>query len=98
MTLLTELNECDSSPCLNGGTCFNAINAYICTCVAGFTDLECSSGNISLLLVILARFLSLFVIISAGSLHSFITQKNTYMIIVIINPLPGRVTFLSLSA
>ena len=49
--LLTELNECDSLPCLNGGTCFNAINAYICTCVAGFTDLECSSGNVSLLLI-----------------------------------------------
>ena len=42
-----EVNECDSSPCLNGGTCVNGNTSYSCACLVGYTDPECSSGALS---------------------------------------------------
>ena len=29
----TEIDECDSSPCVHGGTCDDEVNYYTCTCV-----------------------------------------------------------------
>ena len=34
----THVDECASSPCLSGGTCTQSVNAYTCTCAAGYTD------------------------------------------------------------
>ena len=31
----TNIDECESSPCLNGGKCTNGINWYQCTCPHG---------------------------------------------------------------
>jgi hypothetical protein len=39
----TELNECASNPCVNGGKCNNLINKYTCTCPSGFEGLKCES-------------------------------------------------------
>ena len=44
--LVTEINECESSPCRNGGTCVDKIDAYLCFCVSGYTDPECSTGEL----------------------------------------------------
>ena len=30
-----EIRECESSPCLNGGTCRDEVNYYACICPAG---------------------------------------------------------------
>lgn len=30
-------NECESNPCMNGGTCKDMTSGYVCTCCAGFT-------------------------------------------------------------
>jgi Notch-like protein len=32
----TEIDECDSGPCQNGGTCTDLIDAYDCDCIFGF--------------------------------------------------------------
>lgn len=37
-----DLNMCRSSPCLNGGTCDNLPNAFVCNCTAGFTGPTCN--------------------------------------------------------
>lgn len=31
----TEMNECDSAPCLNGAVCQNDVNSYDCFCPEG---------------------------------------------------------------
>ena len=35
--LLSDIAECQSDPCQNGGTCIDQVNSYSCACVAGYT-------------------------------------------------------------
>ena len=41
-----DINECVSNPCENGGACNDELNAYTCTCIAGYTGPECQQGEI----------------------------------------------------
>ncbi|XP_070188097.1 uncharacterized protein [Littorina saxatilis] len=36
-----EINECESQPCLNGGTCTDKVNGFECACRANFTGDRC---------------------------------------------------------
>ena len=36
-----EIDECESSPCLNGGICIDKVAAYACVCAMGFTGSNC---------------------------------------------------------
>lgn len=42
-----DVDECQSKPCLNGGTCEDAVDSYTCLCALGYTDPQCSSGAVS---------------------------------------------------
>ena len=48
----TEIDECESSPCQNGGSCSDSINLYNCTCVAGYTGLNCETGRQRLTMIL----------------------------------------------
>ena len=41
---ITDINECSSSPCLNGALCDDDIDGYSCTCQPGYTGTHCGLG------------------------------------------------------
>lgn len=43
--LISELNECISEPCLNGGSCHDLIGEYQCDCVEGYIGQRCQLGK-----------------------------------------------------
>ena len=40
---VVDINECISNPCVNGATCTDAVDAYTCACVAGYTGPQCDT-------------------------------------------------------
>ena len=42
---LTDIDECSSNPCENGGTCIDAVNMYTCSCAAGFNGTNCETSK-----------------------------------------------------
>ncbi|XP_056155801.1 cubilin [Lampris incognitus] len=40
-----NINECASSPCLNGGTCTDGLNGFTCTCTAQWTGPVCQTAQ-----------------------------------------------------
>lgn len=45
---LMEINECDSHPCLNKGSCVDSLGTYRCICPLGYTGKNCQVGGDSL--------------------------------------------------
>lgn len=38
-----DVNECESNPCQHGGSCFDDVNQFTCSCVAGYTGSTCGT-------------------------------------------------------
>ena len=45
--IVSDIDECSSNPCENGGSCNDGINEYNCQCVPGYTDANCETGTMS---------------------------------------------------
>ena len=43
--LIPDLDECESDPCRNNGTCLDKLGKYVCTCDNGFTGKNCEIGT-----------------------------------------------------
>ena len=57
----TDINECYSSPCQNGGTCEDLVNGYTCYCLSGYSGDHCQIGKTpSLIVSYVSSFLLLF--------------------------------------
>ena len=41
----SDIDECASSPCQNGGRCVDGINEYECRCQAGWTGVNCETSK-----------------------------------------------------
>ena len=41
----TDINECSSNPCLNGGKCVGQFNGYVCNCQPGYGGVLCQTGE-----------------------------------------------------
>ena len=42
---LSDIDECASNPCQNGGSCSDGINGYTCDCVDGYDGADCENGK-----------------------------------------------------
>ena len=42
---ISDINECASSPCQNGGTCTDDVNRHVCACLPGFIGDRCHIGK-----------------------------------------------------
>ena len=40
-----DQEKCNSSPCINGGTCINVGHSYRCECTQGFYGRQCQFGK-----------------------------------------------------
>ena len=43
----TDIDDCSSLPCLNGGTCVDQVNRYMCECTLSFSGVYCEIGAYS---------------------------------------------------
>ena len=41
----SEINECKSNPCRNGGTCTDLVDGYSCSCPPGWIGQQCTIGT-----------------------------------------------------
>lgn len=46
MSNISDVNECESSPCENGGTCHDWVNAFSCDCPPRYYGIFCETGEL----------------------------------------------------
>ena len=42
---MLDIDECQSEPCNNGGTCINGADSYSCNCTSGWEGSTCKEGK-----------------------------------------------------
>ena len=47
--IFLDIDECESNPCANRGTCIDGINSFTCSCVKGYTGHDCETGILYIL-------------------------------------------------
>ena len=45
-TTISEIDECQSNPCQNGGVCTDAVGLFNCECLSGYEGDMCETGNL----------------------------------------------------
>ena len=70
-TLFPDIDECASSPCQNGGTCIDALNAYTCNCIPGYEGDNCEIGKIR-------QNLALFLVYQMSNLKENVISIKLY--------------------
>ena len=42
---IVDIDECESNPCQNGGTCLDGEDGFMCECPEGFEGQLCDQGR-----------------------------------------------------
>ena len=45
ISYILDVNECQSAPCQNGGTCKDLVNQFECTCTQRYNGTLCEKGK-----------------------------------------------------
>lgn len=45
LCIFSDVDECQSNPCVNGGNCTNKRGGFDCSCPSGFTGKTCGQGK-----------------------------------------------------
>ena len=76
---VSDVEECSSDPCENGGTFIDGINGYSCQCVAGYTGANCETGSSCRFSLFIKTFIcSVFVHICCGRFS--LVNSGNYLI------------------
>ena len=70
IVFITDINECSSNPCLNGGFCVDYVNRYACLCQPGYTGTRCQSGTWVLAFKTLQMLVRETILVEEAILHS----------------------------
>lgn len=60
LSLVSDIDECSSWPCQNGGSCLDVVDFFRCTCVAGYTGVQCESGKRLLIFAVVNEVMPTF--------------------------------------
>lgn len=44
---VSDINECESNPCINNGHCVDNVLSYSCVCAPGYTGVTCNTGVVN---------------------------------------------------
>jgi hypothetical protein len=44
----TDIDECASNPCQNGGLCKDFVNHFVCDCTTDYIDETCAIGTVNI--------------------------------------------------
>ena len=39
--IFTDIDDCAGNPCINGASCTDLVNDYMCSCIAGYGGSNC---------------------------------------------------------
>ena len=83
--LLYFLENCDSAPCLNGGTCMSSVDGFTCNCPTGYEGLTCAHGKRPFFRFYLTRVLVImkaesFMISCGHTIYSYLMTINSLTI------------------
>ena len=42
---VSDMDDCESVPCQNGGSCMDHVDAFECICTEGFEGFDCEIGK-----------------------------------------------------
>lgn len=44
----SDIDECASDPCSNGGTCSDLVNKFVCNCPPGYGGVRCEASTLKI--------------------------------------------------